>query len=339
MSYTYAKAGVNVRKVEGIQNKIASILSGTLNKNVLLGAGHYAGIVQLKGIRLAMHADGVGSKVLIAQLLNKYDTVGIDAIAMNVNDLICLGARPFAAVDYLAIVRSDERIISEIMKGLKQGARLSDCAIIGGETAIVPDLIKGLPGKGFDLSVTCIGELEGKPITGEDMKEGDLIIGLESSGLHSNGYTLARKVLLRGENANNRGLLKQLLIPTRIYSTAVMEVIKKIKTVHGLAHITGGAFSKLQRLSNDNKKGFLLNDMPTIPAIFKRIQKEANLSQKEMYRTFNMGIGFCIIVAKKDAKAVQKICKKHRIKSHIIGRIIDEPGVYLQTSKGTIILS
>ncbi|MEK6953388.1 MAG: phosphoribosylformylglycinamidine cyclo-ligase [Candidatus Micrarchaeota archaeon] len=358
MSYSYSKAGVNVNKVKGIQKGIAGLLDSTLTPDVLLGAGHYAGLLKFGGKTLALHTDGVGSKVLVAQQLGKYDTVGIDAIAMNVNDLICLGARPVAAVDYLAVEKTNGHQIYEIMKGVAAGAKESGCAVVGGETAVVPDLIKGIAGRGFDLSVTCIGEIEGEMITGKGMQTNDVILGLESSGIHSNGYTLARKVLIKGKNggqqrgANNpnelkpvpkgksqlRETLEEMLIPTKIYSNAVMDVIRRVP-VHGLAHITGGGFSKLQRIGAYAKKGFILENMPKPLAIFAKIQNEGKISDKEMYRTFNMGVGFCIVAGQENAQEIISICQKHNIKSKVIGKIADKWGVYLKKGNNTINLS
>src|SRR3989344_872052 len=349
MSYSYSKAGVNVNKVKGIQKGIAGLLDSTLTPDVLLGAGHYAGLLKFGGKTLALHTDGVGSKVLVAQQLGKSDTVGIDAIAMNVNDLVCLGARPVAAVDYLAVEKTSGHMIYEIMKGVVAGAKESKCAVVGGETAVVPDLIKGIAGRGFDLSVTCIGEIDGEMITGKGMKSGDVIIGLESSGLHSNGYTLARKVLLKGAATNQlqpvpkgksalRKMLEEMLLPTKIYSNAVMDAMANSE-IHGLAHITGGAFSKLQRIGAYAKKGFLLDNMPRPDAIFERIKKEGNIPEKEMYRTFNMGIGFCIVAGRENAGEIISACSRHRIKAQVVGKVTDRMGVYLKMGNTAINLS
>ncbi|MEM2629835.1 MAG: phosphoribosylformylglycinamidine cyclo-ligase, partial [Candidatus Bathyarchaeia archaeon] len=196
---TYAKAGVDIEKVRKSHESIAKLLKDTflLRRGkfgeVLIEVGHYAGLIDIGGnLALAMHTDGVGTKTLIAKAMNKYDSIGIDCVAMNVNDLICLGAEPIALVDYLAIDEPDEWVILEIMKGLVKGAEEAEAAIIGGETAIMPDLING-----FDLSAMSIGIVEkNKVITGKKISLGDIIIGLESSGIHSNGLTLARKVLL-----------------------------------------------------------------------------------------------------------------------------------------------
>jgi phosphoribosylformylglycinamidine cyclo-ligase len=340
MRYSYAKAGVNVWKLKGIQAGIAGILESTLNKDVLLGAGHYAALIKFNGKVIAFHTDGVGTKVLVAQLLEKFDTVGIDAVAMNVNDIICVGAKPIAILDYLAIENTDDELIFEIMKGIAHGAMEANCPVVGGETAAVPDLIKGYSGRGFDLSVSCIGEVEEKNIiTGEGMKEGDVIIGIESSGLHSNGYSLARKVLLTDKNLLNEPLLTEMLTPTYIYSNAVLDVISQVKSVHGLAHITGGAFSKLQRIGAVAKKGFMLDSMPEPMHIFKLIQTTGGIEDREMYRTFNMGIGFCIVCDKADAEKVIALCAKHRFKAQAVGRIIADEGVFLQKGADKIDLS
>lgn len=316
MVKSYSEAGIDISKVKSIQNRInETIFAG--KKGALIG--HYAGIVNFAGRKLAIHTDGVGSKVLVAQEMEKYDTIGIDAIAMNVNDIICVGAKPIAGVDYLALAKEDEFLVSEIMKGLMKGAEESGIDIVGGETAILPEIITG--GKRpFDLAFTIIGELDSEPITGEAIKPGDVMIGLESSGLHSSGYTLARKVLAVGKWG------KEMLTPTKIYVKPVLEIISKCK-VSGIAHITGGAFSKLMRL---NKKcGFLLNNMPVQKPIFQELYKTVQ-DDREMHRTFNMGIGMCIILNKKYEADVIAIAKKHGISASIIGEIVLEAGVYLE---------
>ncbi|MEM1587906.1 MAG: phosphoribosylformylglycinamidine cyclo-ligase [Candidatus Bathyarchaeia archaeon] len=333
---TYAKAGVDIEKVRKSHESIAKLLKDTflLRRGkfgeVLIEVGHYAGLIDIGGnLALAMHTDGVGTKTLIAKAMNKYDSIGIDCVAMNVNDLICLGAEPIALVDYLAIDEPDEWVILEIMKGLVKGAEEAEAAIIGGETAIMPDLING-----FDLSAMSIGIVEkNKVITGKKISLGDIIIGLESSGIHSNGLTLARKVLLSKYNVKDyipelkSTLGEELLKPTKIYVKPVLEIVKNCE-IHGLANITGGAFSKLTRLKND--AGFNLNSLPEPPSIFKLIQKFGAISDKEMYRTFNMGIGFCIVTLEEEYEEIKKICKKYNLNSWIIGEVIDKPGVFIK---------
>ncbi len=334
--FTYAKAGVDISKIKKSHKSIAELLKETFSSRdgkfgkVLTEIGHYAGLIDIGGNKvLALHVDGVGTKVLIAQSLNKYDTVGIDCVAMCVNDIICMGAEPVALVDYLAIEEPNDEIINEITKGLVKGAKQADTAIVGGETAVMKDVIVGKEKKGFDLAAMCVGVVDKeKIITGEKMRVNDIVIGLESSGIHSNGLTLARKVL---SDEHHEKLLK----PTLIYVKPVLEIINNCE-VHGLANITGGAFSKLMRIGEKAGVGFLLDNMPEIPEIFRLIQKEGNISDKEMYRTFNCGIGFCVVVPENESEKVVEICKKHEINARKIGKVVGEKDVKVKTSSGLI---
>lgn len=333
--FTYAKAGVDISRVKKAHKSIANLLKETFSSRdgkfgkVLTEIGHYAGLIDIGGNKaLALHTDSVGTKVLIAQALNKFDTIGIDCVAMCVNDIICMGAEPVAMVDYLGIEEPNDEIINEITKGLIEGAKQADVAIVGGETAVVKDLIKGVEGKGFDLIGMCVGVVDkNKIITGEKIKPGDVVIGLESSGIHSNGLTLARKVL----SSDNEELLKS----TLIYVKPVLEIIKNCE-VHGLANITGGAFSKLMRIGEQANIGFLLDNMPGPQEIFKLIQREGNVSDREMYHTFNMGIGFCIVAPENETKKIVEICKKHEINAREIGKIVKEKDVKIKTPSGII---
>ena len=317
MAISYASAGVDISKVKGIHSEVQETLKSTFLPGVLPIFGHYAGLVKIGKETIAMHTDGVGTKVLVAHELNKYDTVGIDCVAMNVNDIICVGAKPVALVDYLALQREDAVLVREIMKGLVSGSKEAEVSLIGGETAIMPDLIKGESGKtGFDLAGTAIGAVKGKPITGEKMKVGDAIIGLESSGVHSNGLTLARKALPKEHWG-------ELLAPTKIYVRPVMQMLDSID-VHGMAHITGGAFSKLMRIGDYAKVGFLLDNMPKPSRVFERMSK-SGISEKEMYSTFNMGVGLCVVAEPKAAKKVAGIFHAHGMEAWPIGRAVDDP--------------
>jgi phosphoribosylformylglycinamidine cyclo-ligase len=262
-------------------------------------------------------------------MASKFDTVGIDCVAMNVNDIICVGAEPLAFVDYIAVRKADEKLVREIMRGLVKGAKEANVAIIGGETAIMPDVISGYK-RAFDIAGTVVGMVEkDRIVLGDRIAVNDLVIGVESNGLHSNGYSLVRRVLLRKYSISERvgeletTLAEELLKPTRIYVRPVMEVLKKMH-VHGLAHITGGAFTKLSRLTN---LGFEL-EMPESPAIFKLIQKHTRLNEREMYSTFNMGIGFCIVIPEGYENSVRRIFRRYGMNSHVIGRIGGK-GVYI----------
>ncbi len=327
------KYQVNVNQVKKIQSNIWQMIAGTFalrrgkQGEPLPIFGHYGGVFRAGNEQLVIHCDGVGTKVLVAQQLAKYDTIGIDAIAMNVNDIVCMGAEPLVGVDYLALTKEDDALVSEIMKGLVVGAEQSDCAIIGGETAIVPDLLKN--DKTFDLTFTVVGRIVNKVITGEAIEKGDMLIGLASSGLHSNGYTLARKTL----DAKKWG--NEMLEPTRIYVKPMLEILKQYE-LHGIAHITGGGFSKLTRLNKE--VGFSLDSMPKMPRIFEEINKSVN-DVREMYRTFNCGIGMVLVVKKEDETAISALLKKQGVQSSVIGEITDKKGVRLGKENKNLELS
>jgi len=328
---TYAKSGVDILKEEkAIKGMLSSIKSQRKGIGKPLG-GHYAGMIEFGEYALVLCTDGVGSKVKIASELKKWDTVGIDCIAMNVNDAICVGAEPLAFVDYLAIEDPKPEITKEIGKGLNEGAKLSNISIIGGETASLPEIING-----FDLAGTCLAYVKKSDIiTGEDIAPGDVIIGLASSGIHSNGYTLARKVvqhadlfytdkfpdgLYPGKTIGN-----VLLTPTQIYVKEIVELLKKVK-VHGLAHITGGGLRNLPRL-NKNVKFAIDNPFEPQP-IFKFLKEKGNIDDKEMYQTFNMGMGFVVIVAEKDVQETIGILKKYSsVDVKVVGMIEKGTGV------------
>ncbi len=336
--YTYAKAGVDVSEEKKTYKKIGEILGETLDLRkgkfgeVISDIGHYAGLVDIGGGRaLAVHSDGVGTKIMVAGLMGKFDTIGIDCIAMNVNDLICMGAEPVLIVDYLAIEKLDPKEIESIAKGLADGAKQSCVAVVGGETALMPDMIKG-----SDLSAMSMGVVEKDNIlTGEKISPGDVVIGLESSGIHSNGLTLARKLLLSEYDVNDKppelnGKMvgQELLEPTKIYVRPVMEMLGSCE-IHGLANITGGAFSKLMRLGDIAGVGFELDSMPDPPPVFGLMQKLGNVSDREMHRTFNMGVGFCVICEGKEYGKIEEICKKHGIRCWKIGKANGEKKVFV----------
>ena len=318
---TYSSSGVDIKKVKGIHGAINDAIFSSLPDYVLPIKGHYAGLFKSGDQTLAIHCDGVGSKLLVADEMGKFDTVGIDCVAMNVNDIICLGARPLVLVDYLALAEEDAELVSAVMKGLQVGAKQASCAIVGGETAILPDMIKGGK-KPFDLAATCVGVVEGEPITGAKMVPGDVLIGLESSGIHSNGYTLARKVL----DAKKWG--KEMLVPTKIYVKPIMEMITSC-SVHGIAHITGGAYSKLSRIGAYGKVGFLLDNMPKMEGVMAELEKKL-ASDYEMYRTFNCGIGMVVACPASDADKIIAIAKKHGVRAQKIGKVVAGSDVTLE---------
>ncbi|MGV8176421.1 MAG: phosphoribosylformylglycinamidine cyclo-ligase [Candidatus Bilamarchaeaceae archaeon] len=322
------KYDINIGKVRGIQDSIWENIKKTYSFRKGFGAplpifGHYGGVFDVNGEKMVIHTDGVGTKLLVAQEVGVYDTVGIDAIAMSANDILCLGAETVCGVDYLAMAKEDDELVAEVMKGLVKGAEECDCAIIGGETAIVPDLIHGGE-KPFDLAFTAVGRIR-KMITGEKVKEGQVILGLESSGIHSNGYTLARKVL----DVSVWG--KEMLVPTKIYVKPVLELIDKLE-ISGIAHITGGSFSKITRLNKN--VGYLLDKLPEPPEIFMEMAKKVP-DKREMHRTFNMGVGLVVILDANEVPTAQSMLSKRGVKSHVIGKVVKEKGVFLGSLNGT----
>jgi len=335
---TYSKSGVDIDKEEtAIKGLLSSIKYTRKNRVGAPLSGHYAGMVEFGDFALVLCTDGVGSKVMIANELNKWDTVGIDCIAMNVNDAICVGAEPLAFVDYLAIDSPDPKITQEIGKGLESGAEISNISIIGGETASLPELING-----FDLAGTCLAYVKKDDIIlGEKIGPGDVIIGLKSSGIHSNGYTLARKVI---ENNNlsysdkfpdgeypGKSIGEIYLTPTQIYVKEIIQLLKKVK-VHGLAHITGGGLRNLKRL-NEKVKYVIDDPFEPLP-VFDFIQKQGKIEVKEMYQTFNMGMGFSVVVSEKDADTALDMLKKYSsVDVKIVGRVEKGQGVFAPTLK------
>jgi phosphoribosylformylglycinamidine cyclo-ligase len=301
---TYAKSGVDIRAEERAISAMKSVMTG---KRTGIGApitdiGHYAGLIDMGEFAIAMTTDGVGSKVLIANAMKKWDTVGIDCMAMNVNDLLAIGAEPLAFVDYLALEKVDPEMTAQIAVGLERGAEISNISIVGGETASLPEIIRG-----FDLAGTCIGMIKKKDvISGEKIEKGDMIVGLPSSGLHSNGFSLARKIVEESDYTyfdqmpySKRTIGEELLEPTRIYMEA-LEVIQKAD-VHGMAHITGSGLLKLHRISGF---GFEIDDPIEPQPIFRFLQEEGGVDEDEMYRTFNMGMGWVFVLPEGDVDAV-----------------------------------
>lgn len=317
------KYQIDVSHVKKMQSSIWDQIKSTFAFRKGYGAplpifGHYGGVFDCDGQKLVIHTDGVGTKLLVAQDVGKFDTVGIDAIAMSVNDILCMGAETLVGVDYIALAKEDENLVADLMKGLVAGAREADCAIIGGETAIVPDLLHDE--KAFDLTFTAVGRIRSKEIiTGERISEGDVLVGLESSGIHSNGYTLARRSL------DQKKWGKEMLAPTKIYCKPVLEMISAVD-VHGIGHITGGAFSKLMRLNKNVL--YELDSMPKPSPLFNALA-EKTPSLRDLYTTFNMGIGMVIAVDAGEEGNVRQIAKKHGVAANVIGKVRKGRGVTL----------
>ena len=322
---TYSESGVDINLEEATVSALVSEIKNTLSfRNVITESGHFAALVKLGDKAIAMSTDGVGSKILVAKMMNKYDTVGIDCIAMVVNDILCVGAEPIAMVDYLAVEKADPEIAGQIGKGLAEGSKMAKIAMIGGETASLPEIIKD-----FDLAGTGIGIVDvDKIITGENISDGDVLIGIESNGIHSNGLSLARNVFFDKANLNIDSPLpedpdklvgEELLRPTAIYVKPIVELLSEDIDVRGLAHITGGGFLNLKRL----KKGISYNidNLPEPDSLFKSIYS-LDVPLEEMYRVFNMGIGFVVIVPAEDADKTINVIKKYN-KAYKIGNVVD----------------
>ncbi len=318
---TYAESGVDIhqenRSIEAMKAVLTARRKGF--GAPMTEIGHYAGLLDMGSFALAMTTDGVGSKVLIANAISKWDTVGIDCIAMNVNDLYAIGAEPIAFVDYLAVEKVDPERAAQIAIGLARGAEISNMSIVGGETASLPEIIRG-----FDLAGTAIGVVDkDKVVTGEKIRVGDVLVGVPSSGLHSNGYTLARRIIAESKYTyfdtmpgGERSIGEELLTPTRIYPE-IVELVKECD-VHGLAHITGSGLLKLRRISN---LGFEISEPLEPQPVFRFLQEQGGVDDEEMYRTFNMGMGFLIALDESEAK---EACRIMGPGTRIVGSIVKE---------------
>ena len=330
----YAKAGVDItagyKSVELIKKHIAK----TNIKGVISSIGGFGGLFELDliGIKkpvLVSGTDGVGTKLKIAFLMNKHDTIGIDCVAMCVNDIICVGAKPLIFLDYIACGKNYPEKISEIVKGISKGCVQSNCALIGGETAEMPDFYSK---DEYDLAGYSTGIVDkSKIINNSLIKKGDIIIALSSSGIHSNGFSLVRKIL-NIDNSNINNVVKELgkksigeilLTPTKIYVKPILKLLKKIK-VKGISHITGGGFyENIPRCIPNGLCAEIEKNKIKILPIFKYIQKIGNIEERDMFNTFNMGVGMCIIVSKKDAEKTIEILNSCKENAYIIGKIIE----------------
>ncbi|TKZ35628.1 phosphoribosylformylglycinamidine cyclo-ligase [Brachyspira catarrhinii] len=328
----YAKAGVNLKagykSVELIKKHIAK----TNIKGVISDIGGFGGLFELdlKGIKkpvLVSGTDGVGTKLKIAFLTNKHDTIGIDCVAMCVNDIICLGAKPLIFLDYIACEKNYPKKIAEIVKGIADGCVMAGCSLIGGETAEMPGFYLK---DEYDLAGYSTGIVDkSKIINGEKIKKGDIIIALASSGIHSNGFSLVRKIF---ENHNLKKSVKELdkktlgeilLTPTKIYVKSVLKVLEKIK-IKGISHITGGGFyENIPRCIPNGLCAKIEKKNIKILPIFNYIQKCGKIKERDMFNTFNMGVGMCLIVSKNDASKTIEILNSCKEDAYIIGRIIE----------------
>ena len=318
---TYAKAGVDINaKSQAIASLVKQLKYQRTGRGTMMDIrGQFTSLIDFGDVALTLCTDGVGTKLLIAEALNKWDTVGIDCMAMNVNDTICVGAEPFAFVDYIAIDRPDKRITEEIGIGLQKGAEMSDCEIVGGEIAVLPEIVKGV-----DLSGSCLGFVaKDNIVDGSQVEMGDAIIGLPSSGIHSNGLTLARKIL-EGSEVDleqefpelGRSIGEELLTPTCIYVKQVLKMLKKIE-VTGMVDITGGGLRNFVRLKK--QVHFEISDPLEPQKVFYLLKELGEVEDKELYQTFNMGMGFAAVCRDKVAKqAVKTLGDGARVVGHVV---------------------
>jgi phosphoribosylformylglycinamidine cyclo-ligase len=331
----YARAGVDTSRAEraigGLVEVLRTIDPGRPSRSVL-ASGHYASVLRIDDATgVAVCTDGVGTKVIVAEQLGRFDTVGIDCVAMNVNDLVCVGAEPIAMVDYLAVEDADPGMLREIAQGLKRGAEEARVEIPGGELAQLPELIRGHPSPhGFDLAGAAFGVVAlDALVTGAAIEPGDAVIGLPSSGLHSNGFTLARRVLPElGEQPPELGgasVGEALLEPTVIYVRAVLELLRSDVEVHGLAHITGDGLLNLRRLSD--RVGWRIHDPLPRPAIFELIAARADADEGDVWQVFNMGCGFCCVVKRDGAEAAVELLARRHPGAAVIGEVSSDPGL------------
>jgi phosphoribosylformylglycinamidine cyclo-ligase len=340
MSESYAAAGVDTGQSDaGVDALVGVLRTIELDRPSasVLPNGHYASVLRVApNLGIAVSTDGVGSKIVVAEQADRLETVGIDCIAMNVNDLVCVGAEPIAMLDYLAVEQADPQALARIALGLKVGAQAAGIEIPGGELAVLPELIRGHPSPhGFDLCGTAIGTVALDAIvTGAEAQPGDAIVGLPSSGLHSNGYTLARRALLqegglalddRPAQLEGRSVADALLEPTVIYVRAVLDLLRSDIAVHGLAHITGGGLRNLLRLGGD-RLGFAIEEPLPVPTVCALVAELGDVPTSEMWDVFNMGCGFVALVPEARADETVALLATRHPGTARIGTVTGEGG-------------
>jgi len=322
-SLNYKKAGVNIDRADEFIRRIKPLVKQTGRPEVIGGLGGFSGLFapKLKNVKepvLVSSTDGVGTKLLIAEAMHRYDTVGLDLVAMCADDVAVVGAEPLFFLDYIAVGTIEPATLVSLVKGIARGCRLAGCSLVGGETAELPGLYER--GK-FDLAGFCVGLVSReKIIDGRGCRAGDVVLGLASSGLHSNGYSLARKVFRPAEVKGRLGA--ELLRPTRIYAKTVLSLIKRVR-VKAMAHITGGGFyDNIPRVIPDGLQVRIRKGSWRVPPIFSLIQERGRIKEREMFRTFNMGIGLAVVVGKRDAAPAVRHLARLGQKAWVIGDLV-----------------
>lgn len=325
---TYKDSGVDIKEADAFVSAIKGLVKSTHHNGVMDRTRAFGSLYALgkyKNPVLVSSTDGVGTKLLVANRLGKHDTVGIDLVAMNVNDVLCVGARPLFFLDYVACGKVDKKVLVDVMKGIAEGCRQAGCALTGGETAEMPGMYK--PGE-YDLAGFTVGVVEKSDIIdGGRMRPGDAVIALPSSGVHSNGYSLVRKLFSPVEQKKYARLL---LEPTRIYVPHVLPLIGKVD-IRGMAHNTGGAFyEKLTKCLPDTLAFRLRKGTWPEPEIFSLIRRKTAVEETELYRTFNMGVGFIVVVRKADVEKTRHSILKTGLPSYVIGETVKRGGEKLE---------
>jgi phosphoribosylformylglycinamidine cyclo-ligase len=326
-SLTYQDAGVDINKGNDLIEQIKPIAKSTTREGVLAGLGGFGAMFELptnqyKNPVLISGTDGVGTKLKVAEMLNKHDTIGIDLVAMCVNDLIVQGAEPLFFLDYYATGKLNTEIAVSVISGIGEGCKQSGCALIGGETAEMPGMYSG---EDYDLAGFCVGIAEKEDvIDGTKVTNGDHIIALGSSGPHSNGYSLIRKVLERTKPTEHQ--LQQLIEPTKIYVKSILSLLKK-HSVHAISHITGGGLlENIPRVLPENLAAKLDKNSWQMPEIFQFLQANGNIELTEMYRVFNCGVGMVLVVSSDKSIDVIKHLEAQGEKAWLIGEIVKNDG-------------
>src|SRR3954468_21452345 len=340
----YARAGVDQSGAGGAVAALVDVLARIetgRDSRAALASGHYANVLDIGGGQgLALSTDGVGTKVIVAEQLDAFDTVGVAGVAMKVNDVIWGAAEPIALLDYIAVEEADPDRLAQIADGLRRGAEEARVEIPGGELAVLPELLEGHPSPlGFDLLGFCVGLVKLDAIvTGAEAEPGDALVGLPASGVHSNGLTLARRVLgglsERPPELDGASVGETLLEPTVIYVRAVRELIESSVGVHGLAHITGEGFLNLLRLQAP--VGYRIDDPLPVPPVFDLIAERGQVEPAELYEVFNMGCGFCCVVPWDDREAAVALLDKRHAGARVIGQVTENAGLVELPTHGLI---
>ena len=313
---TYSQAGVQRGAADQLIDRIALLAKSTLNARVKASIGGYASLYELnKKSWLAASTDGVGTKLKLAFWLGDHRTVGIDLVAMSVNDLLCVGAEPLFFLDYFATGKLNTEIAEQVLQGIVEGCRQAQCALVGGETAEMPDFYTD--GE-YDLAGFAVGKVEPSCVLpSKKIKAGDVLIGISSSGCHSNGYSLLRKLFFEGKSSD---LARELLTPTRIYAKALLPLIRK-RMINGLAHITGSGFLNVPRMSEKVSYAITLPPREEVPKVFDWVREKSGLSLEELAQTFNLGVGMVCAVRAEKVKTILSHLKKAGERAWVIGEV------------------